>query len=328
LGLAEALERRFGWGFEAKTLVYRPGGQIGDLLRMRTRFGINLKASDPLLPPWPDLIITAGLRNESISRWIASESGGRTKLVFIGRNWVSPDQIDLLITTPQYRVPEHSHVLQNTLTLHRVTEAQLDEAQRSSPLAGLPVPVTVVMVGGNSGPYTLGPHAARAMAAELNQLGGSLLVSGSARTPASFLDTLARGLRVRHCIYHFTPNDPANPYFAWLANSERICVTADSIALLSEAVATGKPVAVFDPLEYETDKRLAAIGYQWLMRYGPTRLSRDVNIIHTRLRHEGRVTTLAQAVQGQWSSSYERGVGNLWAAMERIEALLSVPGVQ
>jgi len=323
LGLAEALQRRLGWHYESKTVVYRRIGAVFDLLRWTTRLGINARKSDPLVAPWPDLIISAGLRNESICRWIKDRAGGATKLVFVGRTWRGPRDIDLLITTPQYRVPKHPGVLENLLPLHSVTQANLDAVAGPIQFTGLQPPLTTVLVGGSSGPYVLGQRAAAALAADLNQLDGSLLISGSARTPPGFLRVLESSLQRPYRIYRFRPGDPDNPYFAWLAGSERICVTADSISLLSEAIATGKPVTVFDPLRHTRDIRLRALGYQWMMRNAPRRLTRDVAIVHERLLAEGRITWLEDAIQGDWSRNNERGVDNTWAAIDRVQALLT-----
>ena len=37
-----------------------------------------------------------------------------------------------------------------------------------------------------------------------------------------------------------------NPYFAYLALADAVLVTADSVSMISEAAATGKPVHVLD----------------------------------------------------------------------------------
>lgn len=322
LGIAEALNRRFGWSFETKRLVYRHGGLYG-LLRRATLRGIDFDASDPLAEPWPDIIVSAGLRNESVARWIRWASGDRSKIVFIGRTWSPPDVFDLVVTTPQYRVPTHPNVVQNQLTLHRVTEVNLTSAADECSVLGLPRPITAVMIGGNSGPYVFGPRAARWLAGGLNQMEGSLLVSSSARTPASFVDRTEELLEPPHKVYRFEPADPQNPYFDWLARADRICVTADSVALLSEAIATGKPVTVFDPTRQASrDFRLQALLYSWLMKCGPRRWTRDVDLVHERQREDGRISWLEEAAAGHWPPSRSKGADNLYAATEWIAGLL------
>ena len=41
--------------------------------------------SAPLAPPWPDVLIASGRRSAPVARWIRRQSGGRTRLVQLGR---------------------------------------------------------------------------------------------------------------------------------------------------------------------------------------------------------------------------------------------------
>ena len=185
LALAEGL----GWPFEIKHLVYRPTELLTNLLAPLTLLGIVRQKSSPLAPPWPDLIISAGRRNEPPCRWIQARADKRVRLVHVGRPWALIENFDLVVTTPQYRLPRRPNVLHNTTPLQRVAHDRLREAAaRWAPrLAHLPRPYTAVMIGGNAGPYVLDREAAtllgRAASAFARRRGGSLLVSTSARTP-------------------------------------------------------------------------------------------------------------------------------------------------
>ena len=112
----------------------------------------------------------------------------------VGRPWGALDSFDLVITTPQYRVPPHPNVLNNMLTLHSVTAPRLAQAriQWESTFADLPGPRFAVMAGGDSGPFTLGPQAAARLGAEASRVAkahsGSLLVATSSRTCSSAQD--------------------------------------------------------------------------------------------------------------------------------------------
>lgn len=192
LALGEAL----GWPFELKELSYRKTEFRTSLFRGSDLRGIRLRRSSPLAPPWPDLVISGGMRNEPVGRWIRKQSGGRTRLVHIGRPWAKLDQFDLIITTPQYRLPEQHNVLQNALTLHRVGADRLaKEAHSWEPrFVDLPKPHIGVILGGNSGPYTLGSKALESLFQQASRMAsrcdGSLLVSTSARTPRSAAQVL------------------------------------------------------------------------------------------------------------------------------------------
>ncbi len=293
LALAQAL----GLPYEVKRLAYRAHDFLPGLLRRPSLSGIDRGASSPLAPPWPDLLISAGMRNEPVCRWIKQQSP-HTRLVHIGRTWAAPEHFDLIVTTPQYRLPARDNILHNITTMQRIDECLLSAAARSwAPrLAHLPGPYLAVMIGGNSGPYTFGPRAARRLAAAVNRLwgktGGSLLVSTSARTPPAAIDALAAAIDCPLHLYRWRAEDPDNPYLGFLALAQAIVVTSDSIAMLSEACATGKPLHIFDMKQGSGDFRLAALLYRQLMRFGPRRLSRDVSLVHQRLIAAGHAVWL------------------------------------
>lgn len=307
LALAEALD----WPYEIKDVDYRRMASALSLVRARTRLGLNRAGSAKLRPPWPDLVISAGMRNEPVCRWIRRQSGGRTRLVHIGRPWMPLDRLDLVITTPQYRLPERPNVLQNSLTMQAVTLQRLRaEAGRwAGHFDHLPRPWVAVIVGGNSGPYTLGRKAARRLAAQAtalaNERGGALLVTTSARTSPAAIQELVRRIQAPMHFYHWQQNDLNNPYYAFLALADELIVTADSISMLSEACATGKPVHMFDlgtghgamhrqGGAGDDDLRFSGQLYRLLMRWGPRRLSRDITLVHARLLREGRVRWLGE----------------------------------
>jgi mitochondrial fission protein ELM1 len=335
MALAEAL----GWPYQVKDLDYRRVASTLSLFRTRSRLGINRAGSAKLKPPWPDLVISAGMRNEPVCRWIQAQSGGRTRIVHIGRPWISAQQLDLVITTPQYRLPERANILQNSLTLHGVTEQRLQaEAERWAPrFADLPRPWVAVIVGGNSGPYTLGRKAARRLAAAAadfaRERGGSLLVTTSARTAPAAMQELSRRIQVPVHLYQWQQDDLDNPYYGYLALADELIVTADSISMLSEACATGKPVHMFDPgtgasamrrqaEAGDNDRRLSGLLYRGLMRWGPQRLSRDIRLVHDRLLREGRVNWLGEPGAVSASSALQ----DIDRAVARVRALFSDAG--
>ncbi len=333
LALAEAL----GWPFLTKRLVYRSLAPYA-LLRRATLAGIRRRDSSPLAPPWPDLVITAGVRNEPVARWIrdrAAAQGGRVHLVHIGRSWAPVARFDLIITTPQYRLAEHPRVLQNTTTLHRVTPQRLRaEAEAWAPrLTHLPRPHIAVLVGGHSGPYSFDEARARLLAGQASRMaraaGGSLLVSTSARTPARARAVLEQALSVPAEIFRWRAEAAENPYFAFLGLAESIIVTGDSIAMLSEACATGKPVHIFD-LEGDRGARAAwdpdhprAWLYRATMRLGPQRLSRDLRIVHQALIDSGHAVWLGEPFCDRRPPPPQ----DLGRAVDRVRALLGAgPG--
>ena len=318
LALAEAL----GWPFEIKRLVYRRTELLTNLLAGPTLKGLVRERSSPLAPPWPELVISAGRRNEPLVRWIQCQVGDRRriKLVHVGRPWARHECFDLIITTPQYRLPRKPNILHNEAPLHRVTPERLAEAAaRWRPrLERLPPPRVAVLMGGDAGPYRFDRENGALLGYWANRLadglGGSLLVTSSARTPPKAVAALEEQLRVPAFVYRFRPGDTDNPYFALLALADHIVVTCDSMSMLAEACATGKPVYIFDLargrgsrrppvppevrrrslLERLLDWRPRPLIYRIGMRIGPRRLTRDVSLIHRRQVELGRAVWLGQ----------------------------------
>lgn len=345
MALAEAL----AWPFEAKHLVYRRTELLTNLFAGPTLMGLIRQRSSPLEPPWPELVISAGRRNEPLVRWIQRQAGGpdRVKLVHVGRPWALHECFDLIVTTPQYRLPHKPNILQNEAPLHRVNPARLAEAAAAwgDRLAHLPQPRIAVILGGDAGPYNfdrengalLGWHASR-MAAEL---GGSLLVTTSARTPAGAIDALEAEIAVPAFVYRWRKDASENPYFAFLALADRLIVTCDSMSMLAEACVTRKPVYIFDlgrgvdlhrpppPAdghiagrslgERLADFRLQPIAYRVGMVTGPKRLTRDVRIIHRRQVETGRAVWLGEP----WSQGRPEAppLADLEHAVEAVKAL-------
>ena len=314
LALGEAL----GWPFEIKRFVYTSWERLVNLPISSTLAGVVKERSSRLEPPWPDLVISAGRRNEPIARWIRRQARGDVRLVHVGRPWAAIESWDLVVTTPQYRLPRLPNVLHNETPLHCVTRQRLaSEAAAWAPrVADLPRPYIALLAGGNSGPYPFdrisGERLARQASDFASARNGSLLVTTSARTPDDTAQALFGGIRCPAFRYRWARDDDDNPYYAFLGLAERLIVTADSISMMTEACATGRPVYLFDtgigrtsmherasaehePLRERVSRaHLKAFVYRQTMIYGPTRWTRDIRIIQRRLVESGRAVWLGE----------------------------------
>jgi mitochondrial fission protein ELM1 len=130
--------------------------------------------------------------------------------------------------------------------LHRVTPALLAaEAAAWAPVfAGLPRPLVAVLLGGSNGRYIFDADAAEALAAQLAQMMDldkvGLVITPSRRTGAEIVDILREVLAPRGA--WIWDGKGKNPYFGMLGLADAIVVTADSVSMVSEAVATPRPV--------------------------------------------------------------------------------------
>ena len=110
--LAEAL----GLETQQIPLAYNAARLLPNWLLGASLAALSSSARGALQPPWPDLVISCGVRNEPVCRGIRAQSGGRTRYVHVGRPWADLDSFDLVVTTPQYRVPPRRNVVNNLLT--------------------------------------------------------------------------------------------------------------------------------------------------------------------------------------------------------------------
>ena len=214
VGLGEAL----GWPLEQKHFVYTAYEKFVNLPICSHLWGVVRSQSSHLEAPWPDLVISAGRKNEPIARYIQKQADKPVRLVHMGRPWARLDKWDLVVTTPQYRLPNDPNVLHNDAPLHRVTRDRLDIAAETwrDRVAHLPRPLVAILAGGNSGPYPFDRASGERLAAQTDalakKLGGSILVTTSARTLEETTDVLFSGIKSPSILYRWKKDDPDNPF--------------------------------------------------------------------------------------------------------------------
>jgi len=204
------------------------------------------QAGASLVPPWPDLVIGCGHNSAAPALAVRRASGGRTLAVQIQDPHVGRREFDLLF------VPKHDRlrgprVIVTCGAIHRVTPQLLAAERRRFPaLEALPRPVVGVLIGGANRTYRLGPRRlaeiGELIAGILRQTGGSALVTPSRRTGEAGVAPLRE--RLAGLPGEVWDGAGENPYFAYLAVADALLVTADSVSMISEAAATGKPVHI------------------------------------------------------------------------------------
>ena len=116
LALCDAL----GWPTQHKRVYYRRGELFSNRFLGPNLVGLDRRRSDDFKPPWPDIIISAGRRNEPVARWIRRAAGKHPlRLIHLGRPWASLRHFDLVISTPQYHLPHVGNVLHKFQSQHQ-----------------------------------------------------------------------------------------------------------------------------------------------------------------------------------------------------------------
>ena len=298
------LAAALGWPTEEKRLVYNPLERVPNLLRGATRLGLDLRRSDPLLPPWPDLVIGASRRSAPVARFIKRRSGARCVHLFHVQGPLAP--FDLVVTLPQYRLPQRPNVLQLSGALNRVSKHDLARAAAhwKPRFTALPRPWIALIVGGDSSSYAFTPDVAARLGRQASQLardeGGSLLITTTPRTKPDSTQALFAEIDVPAHRYIFQTDDPDNPYRAYLALADRFIVTVDSASLPMEACATGKPVQVFEwarkkPVRHDGGNTWGDALFAKMIAWGLVKPARDFDAYHRVLRERKLTSGLDQA---------------------------------
>lgn len=213
------LAAALGWPTHEIALETNRWRNVPNLLLRASRLSMRT----PLAPPWPDLVLWAGRRGTPIARWIRQASGGRARLVNLGRPWAPYRAIDLVIGMPQYRPPPRANVLAARLPLNRI-DAGSSSGDR-----------LVLLVGGPAPPLAFGVAETRRIGADARALAARLAMPlvavTSRRTSAAIIDAL--DVQVADTGYRET-----------LASAARLIVTGDSASMIADALSTGRPVDI------------------------------------------------------------------------------------
>lgn len=205
--------------------------------------------ADRFQPPWPDVLIASGWRSVAAAMAVRRASGGKTFTIYIQNPHVHPRRFDIVIA-PQHDALRGDNVLLTAGALHRVVPARLAEAGRrlAPALAHLPRPLVAVLVGGSNQRQEVSPAVIGDLADKLAALsrgyGAGIVVTPSRRTGAANERILQERLHDLPAVVWDGQGE--NPYFGYLGLADAIVVTADSVSMVSEACATGKPVYIYE----------------------------------------------------------------------------------
>jgi uncharacterized protein len=244
IALAEAL----GLPFEVKQLEYNRLRSLGPRLLGRSVISLSKPSRERILSePPPDLTISAGHRSVAAVQALRHRSRGRTRSIHVGFPRVSPGRFDLVIATTQYPMPDHPKLLRVPYALTTAATRKADHRDTAQ-LAAFAAPRQLLIVGGRSLYWTIDEPKLVAtlngMLSQAQKSGGSVLVTTSPRTPNELYRRLANILassKVPSVLA--TPGE--HPRLAGLLEAaDSIRVTADSVAMLSDAMWSSKPIGL------------------------------------------------------------------------------------
>ena len=247
----EVVAEALGWPCERKSLQMRAPYVVGKPWVRPSLHHIDLARSDPLEPPWPDLVITIGRRPSMAALWIARQSGGHTKLVLLGKPSGMTRRFDLVIAGAENQMPALPNVMQVTLPLMRVDEGAVAAATAAwrPRLADLPRPLIGFLIGGPTGPFVFDESVTErllGLIGEAAAAGGTPYITTSRRTPKAAVDDLQARLPEGARLFRWTPDALDNPYLGLLGLADGFVVTGDSISMMVEIAGLRKPLSILE----------------------------------------------------------------------------------
>jgi mitochondrial fission protein ELM1 len=234
LGLAEAA----GFTPELRTLRFRPlWDKIPTSLWLNPRWAVE---AEVFAPPVPPVVMGCGGAGARVAAALRTKD---VKAVAIQHPRMDLRKFDAVLAGRHDGITGPNVIVTRT-ALHRVTPARLAaERQNWAPFfAPYRRPLAAVLLGGSNGRYRFGTAEAHVLAAQLAQAARDfgLVITPSRRTSPEVLAILRAVLEpLGAWIWGFSGE---NPYFGMLACADAIIVTADSVSMVSEAVATSVPV--------------------------------------------------------------------------------------
>jgi len=228
-----------------------PWSWLAPRAMMGDRLALPQELRDSFTPPWPELAIGCGRQAAWLTRMLRKWSNNRTFTIQILDPRISTTYFDLVIT-PQHDNLRGDNVITTLGSLNAVDDDWLAEGYKKfHTFTQFPRPRTTVLIGGSHRSQKLDSAYFTALINELtdiyNRDGGSFLVSISRRTPSNVTSFLREVFSQWPGYFYDGSGEKENPYPGFLAYADRLVVTPDSVNMLSEACATGKPVWTYTP---------------------------------------------------------------------------------
>ncbi len=243
-----ALAEEIGLEFQTKAIRYTMRKRLPGNNRRVSLLSLDRASRKKIEPPWPDLLIMVGPRSQPIGRYVKKKSGGRTKLVLIGRPRAPASAFDLIFDTRQYRLLNAPNLQLLPLVMSRYRTPLSPTEEEMDWLDSLPRPHLLLMIGGpirywNMSQRRLG-EVVRQLLARATKLGGSLIVTASPRTPGALIGSARDDLEAagNGRVALGTPR-----FQILIDDADELFPTGDSVSMISESVITGKPVGIVPP---------------------------------------------------------------------------------
>lgn len=262
---------------DAPSAVIFTDGKIGDLVQCRgVAEAMGLAARETVVRlrrPWAwfaprlgvdpagktlaqearesDIVIASGRRAAPMLRAVKKASNGRAFTILLKDGRGGTGLADF-IWVPEHDPLRGPNVMTTLTSPHGLSAARIEVERAALPadIATLPRPIATVLLGGPSGRNTFSTANVEALCDGLKVLSteiGAMLITPSRRTPPALLAAVTMALSSAPCPVRVWNRTDPNPYLRWMAAADLLVVTGDSVNMVGEAAAMGRPVLVHRP---------------------------------------------------------------------------------
>ncbi len=210
----------------------------------------------------PKIIISAGRRCAPIALYLQKKSEGQIKIIQIMNPNLNFKKFDFVI------LPKHDKIKSDNLpnlitTIGSLTKIndKIIESERqkfSAEFANISKTKIALLLGGSSKKTKFKKDSAIKLAKIASKVGKKmdavLLILNSRRTDEEISVALKENLNCDFKFFDWKENTQRNPYLAIISYADFFIATGDSVSMISECGAMGKPLYIFDEENISSNK--------------------------------------------------------------------------
>ncbi len=261
-GIASYLDnKKFNIVF--KDIEYTKWASLPNFIRGKSLLGISNNSKKDISAPYPDFVLSSTRRTAPVARYTKKHHKDCKlfQLIHIGKTGLND--------FTKVFVPEHDMYKTKSPNIHYtvgaphfINDEKLKQAKKlwEKEFAHLPHPITALIIGGSIKKHPFSLENAKNLSLLVNNLkqqeGGSLLITTSRRTGQEAEQIIMENLKNIPNYSYLWGATGNNPYLGFLACSDNIIVTGDSVSMCCEATASQKPLKIFTGNDWLTKKHL------------------------------------------------------------------------
>ena len=257
LGIGKALKIKY----IIKKIRYNKLSRFPNIILQNTIKHINENDRKQFIAPWPKIVIGCGRKSAPIGLWIKEQSNNYSKYIQIMWPSYPYKNIDMIFTPLHDNIKKKYNLKRietspNTIDTKLLSKSHIKWKNKLLPLKK---PRVALIIGGNTKKYEFDPIHIKLLFKKIKTIlnnRGSIMITTSRRTSLDCINEIKKEIKkLKVKSYFWNTNDKTpNPYFGYLAYSDLVVVTGDSVSICSEVCATGKPLLIYAPKDITIEK--------------------------------------------------------------------------